>query len=301
MPDSRLTRRSMLAVTMAAIAGCTSGGDDPEELPPDAETGGDESERDADEREIPDRDIDADWDAAAPFRTWLLDSDPVSGGNRRFDYTAVFPEGVDLEPVLPGFSDVTIDDVDGHLVQAFTQVFFGTFDVDAITADADRDDDTEITGTYGGYTVVTESLPDGERTLAIGPEAIVIGDDYEARIDAHQGERDRLEDVDPEFTHLFQQLPHTETVTGEYDAPAGSNVDIDEIYLWGVSSESPMAEEMTWVFVFESADALTDDALETLEAVSSDVASAERDGRTATIVGTPPAMPEDAPGATDGT
>lgn len=302
--SSRLTRRRVIAAAAAVgLAGCT-GGEPEETAAPDEDAGTSDAGAEGDggasrEDDIPDRDIEPDWDQAATFRKWLRFDSPVEGGTRRFDYTEVFPDGVDLATVLPGFSDLTIDDVDGHLIQGYTQVLLGGYDVEAITADAERADEATYDGTYEGYAVITEEVPGGHhRTLAVGSTAIVIGDDYEARIDASRGEADRLEDVDPEFTHLFRQLPHETTVTGQYDAPQGS-VDDENIYLWGVSSETPMADELTWVFVFESADALTEAALEGLEAVSSDVHSAERDGRTATIVGAPPEMPgeeEAAPG-----
>ncbi|ARS90154.1 hypothetical protein [Natrarchaeobaculum aegyptiacum] len=294
--SSRMSRRSVIAAAAAVgLAGCTSGESD-DAAPPEEAAGTDDASDTATSREddIPDRDIEPDWEQAATFRTWLRFDSPVAGGTRRFDYTEAFPDDVDLATVLPAFSDLTIDDVDGHLIQGYTQVLLGGYDVEAIAAAAETADEATYEGTYEGYAVITEEMPGGsQRTLAIDSSAIVIGDDYEVRIDARNGEADRLEDVDPEFTHLFHELPHETTVTGQYDAPQGSVVN-EDIYLWGVSSETPMAEEMTWVFVFDSADSLTEEALEDLEAVSSDVHSAERDGRTATVVGAPPEVPEEA-------
>jgi len=304
MVDSRLSRRGVIVAAAAGLAGCTgSGGDDPEtdDEPAETETDGDVDDSSQEDRrdEVPDRDVEPDWDAAAPFRKWLLFESPIDGGNRRFDYTATFPDDVDLSTVLPAFTDVTIDDVDGHLVQGFTQVFLGSFDPDAIADDAEGDDDAEVVGEYEGYAVISEVMPDGQaRTLAVGADAIVIGDDYEARIDAAHGDGERLEDVDPEFTHLFQQFPYEGTITGEYDAPQGV-LEIDEIYLWGVSSESPMADEMAWVFVMEHADDLTEELLTDLEEVSSEVHESSIEGRTAKIVGAPPEMPEAEPGESD--
>lgn len=301
MVDSRLSRRGVIVAAAAGLAGCTgSSGDEPEtdDETSETETDGDVDDSAQEDRrdDVPDRDVEPDWDAAASFRKWLLFESPIDGGNRRFDYTESFPDDVDLSAVLPEFTDLTIDDVDGHLVQGFTQVFLGSFDADAIADDAGGDDDAEVVGEYEGYAVISEVMPDEqERTLAVGADAIVIGDDYEARIDARHGDGERLEDVDPEFTHLFQQLPHEGTITGEYDAPEGV-LEIDEIYLWGVSSESPMAEEMAWVFVMEHEDDLTEDLLADLEEVSSDVSDSSMDGRTATIVGAPPEMSEAEPG-----
>ena len=294
MTDTNLTRRGIIALAAVALAGCTGSEDDPPE-PEEAgaDTDGEErAESDGDdEREIPDRDIEPDWDEAAAFRTWLIDGGTVSG-NRRFDYTAEFPEGVDLENALPGFTDVTIDDVEGHLVQGFTQVFLGSFDPETAASDAEASDDAEFAETYEGYSVVAEELPDGHtRTVAVGGDAIVIGDDYEERIDARRGEGERLEDVDQEFTHLFRELPHETTVTGEYDSPEGV-LDLDEIYLWGVSSESPTADEMAWVFIMEREEDLTEDVLAELEGVAGDVHDSSMDGRTATIVGSAPEVSE---------
>lgn len=299
MAHARHTRRSVLALLAVGLAGCT-GSDDRDD---ERDDGSDGIEDDGDDREvddradreesIPDRDVEPDWDSAATFRTWLRFESPIDGGNRRFDYTEVFPDGVDFRGVLPPFADLTIADVDAHLVQGFTQVFFGSFDVESIAAAAEDADVAAVLDTYEGFVVVEEERPDGRiRTLAVGAEAIVIGDDYAERIDAHLGEADRLEDVDPEFTHLFRRLPHRTTVTGQYDSPAGGTVDVDEIYCWGVSSESPTADEMTWVFVLESAADLTDDVLAELEAVSSDVRESRTEGRTATIVGAPPTLPD---------
>ncbi|AXR76721.1 hypothetical protein [Natrarchaeobaculum sulfurireducens] len=309
MSHSTTPRRGVLAAVAVILAGCTGSGDpeadssddsEPDEQPgPDDGTddsdGGDDEPIDREEH-VPDRDVEPDWDTAASFRKWLLFESPVDGGNRRFDYTESFPDDVDLSAVLPEFTELTIDDIDGHLVQGFTQVFLGSFDPDAIADDAEGDDDAEVVGEYEGYAVISEVMPSGQaRTLAVGADAIVIGDDYEARIDARHGDGERLEDVDPEFTHLFQQLPHEGTITGEYDSPEGV-LEIDEIYLWGVSSESPMADEMAWVFVMEHADDLTEDLLADLEDVSSDVSDSSIDGRTAILTGAPPEMSEAEPG-----
>jgi len=304
MTNPRLTRRSAIALAVAGLAGCTTSFGD-EEADDDGTDIDDsrsdhESSPEGREEHIPDRDIEPDWESAAPFRSWLLFDTPVDGGNRRFDYTEQFPDTVDLEGVLPEFTGLGLEEVDGHLVQGFTQVFFGSFDPEAITDAAADAETAEFDDIYEGYAVITETLPDETtRTVAVGTDAIVIGDDYEARIDANLGYGDRLEDVDPEFTHLFEQFPHETTITGEYDAPAGV-LEMPEIYLWGVSSESPTAEEMTWVFIFEDEADLSEETLSDLEAVAGDVLEADREGRTATIVGAAPEIDEEmAPGESD--
>ncbi len=284
MSEIHHTRRGVLAVAAVGLAGCLSSGENGDDDPGSEEESADERG----EPEPPERSIEPDWDDAQPFRTWLLDD----GGNRRFDYTELFPDGVDLEGALPGFTDVTMADVDAHLVQGFTQVFFGSFDPEQIADDAAASDDAEALEPYHGFAVIDEDLPaGGSHTVAVSADAMVIGDDYAARIDAHRGDADRLEDRDPEFTHLFDELPHETTITGEYGPPA-SGVDVSEIYLWGVSSERPDAEEVTWVFVFADEDDLTEETLAELEGVGSDVTESSFENRTARVVGAPPEPPD---------
>ncbi|WP_049928106.1 hypothetical protein [Halopiger goleimassiliensis] len=302
MTRSSLTRRGALALGAVALAGCTGSGDgNGASTPTETDASGNAEEPDDGDgngRDVPERDVEPNWDAAADFRTWLIDSDVAPGGNRRFDYTETFPDDVDLETVLPTFDELTIEDVDGHLIQTYTQVFFGSFDADALAATAEDAADAEVVDEYGGYTVVAETLPTGEdRTLAVGDDAIVVGPDYEARIDAHRGTGERLEEVDPEFTHLFRHLPHDTTVTGEYGPPADGTVNLESIYLWGVSSETPSSDELTWVFVLEREADLTEETLSELEAISSDVLESSMNGRTATVVGAPPEMPDELTGA----
>ncbi len=288
MTERHHSRRGVLALAAVGLAGCTasesSSEDDTAQTDDDDPTPATES----DDEEPPERSIDPDWETAQEFRTWLLED----SANSRFDYTETFPDGVDLEGALPEFTDLTMADVDAHLVQSFTQVVFGSFDPGTIADDAATSEDAEVHDPYEGFAVIEEDLPTGEtHMLAVGPEAIVIGDDYEARIDAHLGEKERLEEVDPEFTHLFNELPHETTVTGEYGPPAGG-VDVPEIYLWGVSSERPAAEEATWVFVFADDSDLTEETLTELEEVSSDVTESSVDDRTASVVGAPPELPD---------
>ncbi|RQG96096.1 hypothetical protein [Natrarchaeobius oligotrophus] len=289
MTHSRLTRRGALALAAVGLAGCASSQERDDDAPGDGTDANEDATGDADDRDTPDRDIEPDWDEAAAFRTWLLDTD----GNRRFDYTATFPEDADPADGFPDFFGLETDDLEGHLMQSGTHVFFGSFDPDSIVDGVDAAEEYDLSGEYEGFYVVTRSPSDGEELeIAVGQDAIVVGVDYERRIDAHRGVGDRLEEVDPEFTHLFRELPHDTTVTGQYGSPTGANVDVDEIILWGVSSETPMAETVTWVFVFEREADLTDDALAQLEGVSSDVEDSSVDGRTATVVGAPPNIPD---------
>ncbi|WP_049924404.1 hypothetical protein [Halopiger djelfimassiliensis] len=292
MANSRLTRRGVVALAAVSLAGCASSGDDTDET---TETdGNDDGGPDGLDRDVPDRDIEANWEEAARFRLWLTDYDPFGGGNRRFDYNETFPEDTDFEEVVPAFFGVITETVDGHLIQSGTQVFLGTFDAASVVAAVEDDDEYELLDEYEGYDIVAGPAPNAsqQRTIAVSDEAIVVGPDYEQRIDARNGDHDRLEDVDPEFTHLFRELPHDTTVTGQYNAPSGGDVDRDEVYIWGVSSETPMAETMTWVFVLEDESHVTDEVIGDLESVSSDVQRTETDGRTVTITGAPPEIPE---------
>ncbi|RQG89140.1 hypothetical protein EA462_12270 [Natrarchaeobius halalkaliphilus] len=297
MTHSRLSRRGVVALAAVGLAGCTSSEDRNDDGGTNGgntdDTNGSESDANgADERDSTDRDIEANWDEAAPFRTWLLDTD----ANRRFDYTEEFPADADPASGFPDVFGVSDGAIDAHLIQTGTHVFFGSFDSESIVDGVEAADEYDSAGQYEGYALLTQTLPDGQpQDIAIGSDVIVVGNDYERRIDAHRGERDRLEETDPEFTHLFRELPHETTVSGQYGSPTGANVDIDELHLWGVSSEFPTAETMTWVFVFEREEDLTGTALEELEGISSGVEDSSIDGRTATVVGAPPDIPEEVP------
>ncbi|AFZ72892.1 hypothetical protein [Natronobacterium gregoryi] len=286
--DHTVTRRSVVALAAAGLAGCLG-----------SDSNGHEEEKDEDDDtdhdgggdsrppEPPERDLDPDWETASTFRSWLLE-DTAMDGNRRFDYTEVFPEETDLGEGFPDGLGISTETVDGHLVQSFTQVFFGRFDAAAILENVADADDVEEVDEYAGYAVLEDEVRGETRRIAVGESAIVVGDDYERRIDAHRGEYERLEEADPEFTHLFRQLPHDETVTAHYGPPMADNVDIDGIYLWGVSSESPTADELTWVFVFAREEDLTEETVSGLETISGDVVESSMEGRTAIVVGAPP-------------
>lgn len=292
MTDSSLTRRRFAALAAAGLtglAGC-SGGDETstDEQETDVDSDGDEPNAESgpdalDPAEIDGPETPPEWEHAE-FRAWLLDDGPIDGGNRRFDYTETIPEGFGSD--LPSFFDVSQATVDGHLVQSFTQVFLGAFDADAMIEGAADADAFTITDEYEGYAVLQ---PDGDGPpAAVGPDAIVIGEDYEHRIDARYGERERLEEADPDFERLFAELPHENTISGQHGSPADEDIDVDGISLWGVSSPEPMADSMTWVFVFEDESALTEDALAELEDISGDVTDTGTDGRIARVVGAPP-------------
>ncbi|SDR43397.1 hypothetical protein [Natronobacterium texcoconense] len=285
--DHTVTRRGVVALAAVGLAGCLSsddsdGHEDDDSDDTDVDGGGDSRPP-----EPPERDIEPDWNTAQEYRTWLL-SDTAMEGNRRFDYTEVFPEDTDLGAGFPDAFGISTETVDAHLIQSFTQVFFGDFDPDSVHEEVAADDDLEQVDEYAGYVVVEEPFDGDVRTVAVGEDAIVVGGDYERRIDAHRGEYERLEEADPEFTHLFRQLPHEETVTAHYGSPMGDSVDVDGIYLWGVSSESPTADELTWVFVFAREEDLTEETLSGLEEISSSVTESSMEGRTATVVGAPP-------------
>ncbi|RQG91832.1 hypothetical protein [Natrarchaeobius chitinivorans] len=293
MTHSRITRRGVVALIAAGLAGCTGSEERENDDSVDDPNGdGDDGTDDPtdDSRDAPQRDVDVDWDEAPAFRRWLLETDVTS----RFDYTAAFPDGVDPAEEFPAFFGMSAGDVDAHLIQTGTHVFFGSFDVESIVDGVAATDDVEMRGQYEGYTILAEELSNGSaRDIAVGSDAIVVGNDAERRIDASRGDEDRLEEVDPEFTHLFDELPHETTVTGQYGGV--THLDVDGIHCWGVSSESPSAETMTWVIIFERESDLTDAVAADLEEISGEVDESSYDGRTATIRGRPPEIPEGAP------
>lgn len=297
-PSRTRTRRGFVALTAAGIAGlagCSSSdrtSSDANETATGSESGTEtdadnDTDADSEPPDISGPDTPPEWEHAE-FRAWLIDEDPREDDTRRFDYTETIPEGFGDD--LPSPFDISEATVDGHLTQALTQVFLGEFDADAMIDDAAAADAFDVTGEYEGYAVL-EPTGDGP-PAAVGPSAIVIGEDYEARIDARYGERDRLEEADSEFERLFAELPNEKTITGQYGGPAGDDVEIDGIHCWGVSSPEPMAESMTWVFVFEDEADLTEDALADLETLSSSVEESESDGRIARVVGAPPDLSE---------
>ncbi|MEY7850016.1 hypothetical protein AB7C87_12560 [Natrarchaeobius sp. A-rgal3] len=287
MTDSRITRRGVIALTAVGLAGC-AGSDERENGDDDEiegiDDGDDEDDSDGQPAEPPERDITVDWDEAPTFRTWLL----RTGSNSRFDYTATFPDGADPAEQFPAFFGLSAGDVDAHLIQTGTHLFFGSFDTEAILDGVQETDGVELTSQYEGYAVVTEDRSDGPpREIAVGGDAIIVGPDYERRIDASRGDHDRLEELDPEFTHLFRELPHETTVSAQYGGM--SALEVDDIYCWGVSSESPSAETMTWVFVFATEP--DSDVLSDLEEIAGELEESTLEGRTATVVGSAPEVP----------
>ncbi|NGM68898.1 hypothetical protein G6M89_07715 [Natronolimnobius sp. AArcel1] len=301
MTDSRttLTRRGAVAATaagLAGLAGCASSSDDQES--PSTETNSSETDtNDSDDSEsgvqseddIPEisgPETPPEWDHAE-FRAWLLDDDSGTG-SRRFDYTETIPDGFGDD--LPSFFDVSAATVDSHLSQSSTQVFFGAFDVDAMIEDAAAADGFTVTDEYRGYGIL-EPTSDGP-SAAVGSNAIVIGTDYEQRVDARYGEEARLEEADETVAQLFAELPHENTISGQYGSPTGIDIAAEEIILWGVSSPEPMADSMTWVAIFEDDVEVTDDMVSAFEDISSDVSESELDGQVVRVTGAPPDLSE---------
>ncbi|AEH35840.1 hypothetical protein [Halopiger xanaduensis] len=292
MSDSRteLTRRGVVALAAAGLAGCmnsdetadegngTENGTDVEVDAGNESSGGIDNPADAVGDETPPA-----LDVPA-LRAWLVDSELVTDGNCRFDYTRTIPD--DFGSNMPSFLEVSPATVDAHLFQSFSQVFMGSFDAETVVENAAAADAFTVTGGYRGYGVVEHD--GGGPPIAVGGDALVVGADYEQRIDARYGDGERLTEIDPEFRRLFEELPHENTISGQYDSPADEDVTVEEIYLWGVSGESPDAETMTWAFLFEDESALTEDVLAELENVSDGVESSEIDGRIARVVGAPP-------------
>lgn len=295
MSDSRtrLTRRGVVALAAAGLAGCMNSDETADEgngtengTDVEVDTGGDGNES-ADGIDNPADAVGGETPPALDvpaLHAWLVDSELVTDGNCRFDYTRTIPD--DFGSDMPSFLEVSPATVDAHLFQSFSQVFIGSFDAEAIVEGAADADAFTVTGGYRGYGVV-EHDGDGP-PIAVGRDALVVGGDYEQRIDARYGDGERLTEVDPEFQRLFEELPHENTISGQYDSPASDGVNVEEIYLWGVSGESPDAETMTWVFLFEDESELTEDVLAELENISGGVESSEIDGRIARVVGAPP-------------
>ncbi|WP_054862764.1 hypothetical protein [Natronolimnobius baerhuensis] len=295
MTDSRttLTRRGAVAATaagLAGLAGCASSSDDHESPSTETNNESDDSETGVQsEDDIPDisgPETPPEWDHAE-FRAWLLDDDSGTG-SRRFDYTETIPEGFGSD--LPSFFDVSAATVDAHLSQSSTQVFFGAFDVDAMIDGAAAADGFTVTDEYRGYGIL-EPTSDGP-SAAVGPTAIVIGTDYEQRIDARYGEEARLEETDETVAQLFAELPDENTISGQYGSPTGIDIAAEDIILWGVSSPEPMADSMTWVAIFEDDVEVTDDMIDAFEEISSDVTESELDGQVARVTGAPPDLSE---------
>lgn len=255
--DERRSRRSLLAsagaLALTGLAGCTSSG--PEDATPADDTAG---QTDTPAESTTDREPDTsdgestpsvDWSDVAGFRTWITDYTWVDGGNSRFDYQQVGVEQL-TESGRASFLDLDPERVDGVLFHAGTVCYLGNFDAGALSETVESSDAHDVTGSYGGYTTA-DATETGAR-FAIGDDAVLAGASVEQLVDAHRGERERLEESAPVFTRLFDRLPDRGLVTGQFGAPVGGEVDADAIDAWAHSMPSLDAADGTWVYALAS-------------------------------------------------
>ncbi len=272
-----VTRRRLLALAGAAsVSGCLDGeGEDDESVDDETPEGNGEEDEEAEETTFSPEEADE-------FRLWLAHERPREDTNHRFDYAEGYApsyvEGGRIE-----FLDIPAESYDGHLSQSGSAVHLGEFDVDTLLERVEEDDEHERAGVYEGYALV-----EGEDvTFAIDENAVVVGEMYETLIDTRNSELDRLEEVEPDFTMVFDELPDAGSMTGQYGPPIGGDVDAEEIHLWGHSLETPTGGDATWIFVFEEEDEVTDETVEELEMINpfGGIDESEVDGRTVRLEG----------------
>ena len=287
------TRRGLVVAAGVGLAGClgsddgssgSDGSDGESDDSSDSLGGIPPGDIEARRERMPDPGVTVDWSDVREFRKWLFDDGNESNG--RLEYTETLPD--DREFVLSDGFDIEPEQVDGQLSHVDTEILLGSFDAEALETDLEASDAYEISDEYAGYLVVDERADDPVvGTAAVGDDAIVLGSGYERPIDARRGDRDRLEDVDPWITHVFETLPDEPPVSVEYLKPPVGGIDVDEIYCWGASIPDGEDETATWVFVFDRPEDITDDVRSQIEAVAAAVRDSETDGRTLTIEGVP--------------
>ena len=292
--QERLSRRSVLAsasaVALAGLAGCTGGdgGDttttgDPTLTTTSQPTTSEQSETTGDDAPA------VDWDEVADFRTWLSAHSTLPSSNSRFDYQSVALDGV-VGVGRTSVFDLSAADADGALVQSGNTIILGAFDPDALVADVEASADHELTGEHEGYR--TAEATESGSELAIGEDAVLAGSELSVWIDTHLGERERLEETDPVFTHILRRLPHRGLVTAQYGPPAGGEIDAEVIEAWGTSMASLESGEGVWVYVLDpdTSEAAVDELAAELgeSAFTEAVTSRRRDGRFVTFEATMP-------------
>ncbi len=274
MAPSTGSRRSFVASVAVALAGCTGTSDRGSESDSSTTTGapptdGERTTATAESRderttaESDDAPPTVAWDEVAAFRKWLTDYSTIPNSNHRFDYQRGYAESY-VKGGRVSFLDLARASVDGHLVQSGTVVHLGSFDVASLTDRIEESPDHERTGEYDEY--VLAERPESGSELAVGDDALLAGSDLRKWIDARVGTRERLEEVEPDFTRVFRRLPDRGLVTGQYGPPTGGEID-------------------------ETVEDLTDEALTSIEEglgpAVEEVTGSERDGRFATITATP--------------
>ncbi|WP_135851465.1 hypothetical protein [Halorussus salinus] len=299
MAPSIGSRRSFVASVAVALAGCTgtsereadSGSSTTTGVPTtddDPTTAVTESDSERTTAESEDRAPTVAWDEVAAFRKWLTDYSTIPNSNHRFDYVGGYAESY-VKGGRVSFLDLSRDSFDGHLVQSGNVVHLGSFDAASLTDRIEESPDHERTGEYEEY-VLAEQTETGIE-VAVGDDALLAGSDLRKWIDTRLGKRQRLEQVEPDFTRVFRRLPDRGLVTGQYGPPTGGEIDDDAIKLWGLSREGLSSDTATWVYAFETAEDLTAEALTAIEEglgpTVEEVTGSERDGRFATITATP--------------
>ena len=264
----RFTRRSLLTAAAVGATGCLDDGDGTDGNVSngtdgdgsDGTDGGNETDDGANEAGGTDG-TNGGTDAAR-FRSWLTDDGLREESSLRFDYARGYTEafvGGRVEPL--GLSS---EDIDGHVAQSGTVIHLGDFDVGTMTGRIEDAEGFETTGEHVGYTVAegTVSAGDGNVTfpVAVGEDAVVVGEGYEAHIDAHTGERETLGEAEPDFGVLLEEVRLEEhaTVAGQYGVPTGTSTTVGEyVSVSGVAHETPTGGNTTWIYVFEDADDVT--------------------------------------------
>ncbi|ELY54838.1 hypothetical protein [Natronolimnohabitans innermongolicus] len=284
MNDGRTTRRRFVAGVGASVAAVTAAGclgsDDDDDDPDGIGPKDIESRRER----MPDPDVDLEWDDAREFRAWLFDDGNETTG--QYNYTEDLPPVDDVESPILEVIDGYPDRVDGLLRQPGSEVVFGEFDRDDLESTLEGSDAYAVTDEYEGYVVAEPDDENGDGgPVAGGDDAIVVGSRYERPIDAGRGERDRLEEIDPWMTHVFETLPTGELASGAYLAPL-EGLEHGEIYCWGVSTPDREADASEWALVFDDPDDAVDaenDVRSEVELVGGEVTALEVDERTMTM------------------
>jgi hypothetical protein len=265
----RLTRRRLLVAAAVGATGCLDDGNDdtPNGTDGDGDAsdgnrtdGGNETENGADATdggtEASDGSDGGSGAREAGFRSWLTDERLREGSNLRFDYARGYNEafvGGRVEPL--GLSS---DNVEGHVTQSGRVVHLGDFDVGAVTERIETAEGFRTTDEYAGFTVAEGTVEAGDDSVsfpvAVGEDAVVVGEGYEAPIDAHRGERETLVESEPEFGVLFDALPigDSATVAGQTGVPPGTGTTVAEyVSVSGVAHETPTGGETDWVYIFK--------------------------------------------------
>lgn len=285
--QERPSRRSVLAgvgtLALAGVAGCTGGdSDSTTAATTDADTA-----TGTDAAPTTESAASVDWSEVADFRTWLTAYSTLPSSNARFDYQSVSVAQI-VENGRTSFLDLSVENVDGTLVQSGNTIVLGSFNASALANAVEVSDGYEVTGEHAGFT--TAEATERETEFALGEDAVLAGSDLAVWIDTHRGERDRLEESDPVFTRIFEKLPERGIVAGQRGPPAGGEIDVEAIEAWGNSMASLDADTATWVYALEpdTSDETVDELADGLaaSAFTDEVTDRSEDGRFVTFTAT---------------